>query len=47
MATLINEKKEPGEYEVKWNAEKITSGMYIYQLTAGTQTITRRAILIK
>ena len=52
VATLVNEKKEPGEYEVEWNpstssGQVLPTGVYIYKLTAGTQTITRKAILIK
>ncbi|MDI6767290.1 MAG: hypothetical protein QME52_10755 [Bacteroidota bacterium] len=54
VATLVNEKKEPGEYMVTWDATGYHSGVYIYQLTVsidpfgtGTQTITRKAILIK
>jgi photosystem II stability/assembly factor-like uncharacterized protein len=32
--TLINETKEAGRYEVKWEASSVSSGVYIYQLRA-------------
>ncbi len=32
IATLVNEEKEAGRYEVEFNAEKLTSGVYFYQL---------------
>ena len=32
VATLVNEEKEAGSYEVEFNAEKLSSGVYFYQL---------------
>ena len=35
VITLLNEKKEPGVYEVEFNASQLSSGTYIYRLVAG------------
>jgi photosystem II stability/assembly factor-like uncharacterized protein len=34
IAELVNEEKPPGEYQVQWNAESFSSGVYFYQLKA-------------
>ncbi len=47
VATLVNEKKNTGRYSVNWNAINVSSGVYIYQIKAGTQSITRKMILMK
>ncbi|GMU95553.1 M14 family zinc carboxypeptidase [Ignavibacterium album] len=35
VATLVNEEKEPGYYEVEFNAEQLSSGIYFYRLQSG------------
>ncbi|MFC2085246.1 T9SS type A sorting domain-containing protein [Bacteroidota bacterium] len=35
VAILINEYKLAGSYEVEFNVNKLSSGVYFYQLTAG------------
>jgi len=47
VATLVNEEKPAGEYEVEFNATILTSGIYFYQLKAGEFTETRKMVLIK
>jgi hypothetical protein len=47
VATLVNEQKASGNYEVKFDGSKLASGMYIYQLNAGESVITKKMILIK
>jgi CubicO group peptidase (beta-lactamase class C family) len=54
VATLVNEPKAAGEYEVVFDATNqpagghgITSGVYFYRLTAGGFTSTRRLLLLK
>jgi uncharacterized protein (TIGR03790 family) len=47
IATLVNENKEAGIYSVNFDASKLTSGVYIYQLTAPGFTQARKMILTK
>ena len=47
VATLINEKQEPGYYEVQFNAANFASGMYIYRLQAGEYVSTKKMTLVK
>ena len=35
VATLVNEEKPTGEYEIQFNAANLPSGFYFYQLKAG------------
>lgn len=46
-ATLVNETKSPGSYEVSWNASEFASGIYIYRLTSGSINLSKKMILIK
>jgi hypothetical protein len=47
VATLVNEEKQPGVYEVEFNARKLSSGIYFYQLKTGTYSETKKLILMK
>lgn len=47
IATLVNEIKLPGVYNVKFNAEKLPSGVYIYKLQAGNYLAIKKMMLIK
>lgn len=47
VATLINEKKPAGEYEIEFNASRLASGIYLYRLTAGSFSQVRKMILMK
>jgi len=47
VATLVNEEKPAGEYEVEFNATNLPSGIYFYQLKAGNFIETRKMILLK
>lgn len=47
VSTLVNTQQKPGYYEVTWNAENISSGIYFYKLEAGTFTDTKKMILIR
>ncbi len=42
IATLVNEEKIPGEYEVIFNADGFSSGVYIYRLKVGDFTFNKR-----
>jgi len=47
VATLVNEEKQPGTYEVKWDATGFSSGIYFYRLTASSFVETRKMILLR
>lgn len=47
VSTLINEYKQAGQYEVKWDGSRFASGIYFYSLEAGNVTLQRKMILIK
>jgi hypothetical protein len=47
VATLVNEVKQPGSYEVTFNANGLASGVYFYRLQAGGFTKARRLLLLK
>jgi len=47
VATLVNEHKTPGRYEVEWNTEDAASGVYLYRLEAGNYFETRKMILLR
>lgn len=47
VATLVNEQKGPGRYEVNFDAARMASGSYIYRLEAGGRTQTQTMMLIK
>ncbi len=47
IETLVNEEKSPGTYEVTWNAVGLPSGVYFYQLCAGSLIETKKMILLR
>ncbi|RPI13944.1 MAG: T9SS C-terminal target domain-containing protein [Ignavibacteriae bacterium] len=47
VTSLINEIKDPGKHEIKWNSLNQSSGVYFYKLIAGDYRETKRMILIK
>ena len=47
IATLVNEIKQAGVYEVDFNASKLSSGIYFYSITAGGFKQTKKMILAK
>jgi len=47
LATLIDENKAPGSYKIEYNACKLTSGIYFYQMKAGSFVDTKKFILLK
>jgi hypothetical protein len=47
VATLVNEQRAAGNYAVKWDASNLPSGVYFYQLRAGSFVETKKLLLIK
>lgn len=47
VANLVNEKQSAGTHEISWNASSLSSGVYLYKITAGNFTETKRMSLIK
>jgi hypothetical protein len=47
VSLQVNEKKAPGSYKVKFNAAGLSSGVYVYRLTAGNFLKTRTMLLLK
>ena len=47
VATLVNEEKEPGIYEVEFSAANLASGIYIYRLHSSEFTDTKKMVLLR
>lgn len=47
VATLVNEEKPAGSYEVTFDASQLSSGIYFYTLKAGSFIETKKMILMK
>ena len=47
LSTLIDEYKQAGVYEVEFDAAKFTSGVYLYKLTSGEYSATKKMMVLK
>ena len=47
VASLVNEEKGPGVYSVTFDASKLSSGVYLYKLQAGSFTESKKMLLMK
>ncbi len=47
VATLVNEEKSAGKYEVRFNGSNLASGVYIYKIQAGNFWDTKKFVLLK
>lgn len=47
VAVLVNGVQAAGRYEVTFNASNLSSGVYLIRMQAGTQSFTRKMMLVK
>jgi hypothetical protein len=47
VVTLVNETKQPGNYEVKFEGANLPSGVYFYKLQAGDYMETKKMMLLR
>ncbi len=47
VATLVNEVREAGSYEVEFNADNFSSGIYYYKIASGNFVETKKMILLR
>ncbi|MBU1635517.1 T9SS type A sorting domain-containing protein [bacterium] len=47
VETLVSERQPVGNYRIYWNAGRYSSGIYIFQIEAGSFTAVRKGILLK
>jgi len=47
VSALVNEFREAGPYNVKFDASNLPSGVYLYRITSGTYRETKKLVLIK
>jgi hypothetical protein len=47
VATLVNKSQKAGNYEVKFDASSLTSGIYFYKLQSGSFVESMKMLLLK
>ncbi|HSP87866.1 MAG TPA: T9SS type A sorting domain-containing protein [Ignavibacteriaceae bacterium] len=47
IATLVNEEKQSGEYQIKFSASNLSNGIYFYKLQQGNYSTTKKLIILK
>jgi hypothetical protein len=47
VSVLVNDRKEAGYHEVKFDGNGLSSGVYFYRLTAGTFVETKKLLLVR
>jgi hypothetical protein len=47
VQTLLNKKLLPGNYEVEFDGSNLPSGIYLYKLTCGNNSLTKKMMLLK
>ncbi|GBD89246.1 Ycf48-like protein precursor [bacterium BMS3Abin03] len=47
VATLVNEEKPPGSYEVEFDGSNLPSGVYFYRLKAGNYSQVKKMVLLR
>ena len=47
IVNLVNEFKKAGQYNIRWDANELGSGIYFYKIKAGDFFDIKKSILIK
>jgi endoglucanase len=47
ITTIVSQELSPGTYSWQWKAANISSGIYFYQVQAGTYTETKKLVLLR
>ena len=47
VASLVDERKDAGRYDLSFNANNLSSGIYLYRLQAGSYSSTKKFLLLK
>ena len=47
VETLLNENQNPGKHFVEWNTAPYSSGIYFYKISANSQVLTGKCLLLK
>lgn len=47
VATLLDEYKEAGNYQVTFNGSRLSSGVYFYRLESGSMSVVKKMMMIK
>jgi len=47
VATVVNEHVQAGTHTVEFDGSRLSSGVYMYRLTAGRSQVTRKLTIVK
>jgi hypothetical protein len=47
IATLVNEEKAAGSYDVEFSSTRLTSGIFFYEPQAGSLAVTKKMVLLR